>query len=145
MPPTVKLAEGLLYTWTVTLADGTVRTNLGESADSVCSGNFPSPIVSISRGPVFTTDGPPPTISSLTPNTAQLGTANFTLHVIGTGFKPGAVIVFNGIDEPTTLVSATEVTTGVNMAVWLAPAALPVKVRSLLGQESNVQTFTFTP
>jgi hypothetical protein len=42
-------------------------------------------------------------------------------------------------------VSTTEVTTGVNMAVWTGPSLpLPVLVRN--GDvESNARTFTFTP
>jgi len=144
MPPVVKVADNL-FTWSLTLADGSTRTVLGSSMQTVIGGNFPSPVVTATRGPAFSTDGPPPTISGLTPNTAQIGGANFTLHVTGTGFLPGAVIVFAGMDEPTTLVSPTEVTTLVNMAMWHGPDALPVYVRSLAGQQSNVLTFTFTP
>jgi hypothetical protein len=87
--------------------------------------------------------GPPPTVTSLVPATVALGAPNFTVHVHGTNFTPDAVIVFNGQDEPTTVVSPTEVTTGVNMAVWLAPATVPVSVRAG-GIESGAATFTFT-
>ena len=90
-------------------------------------------------------EAPAPTVTALTPNTVAIGQPSFTLHVIGTGFVPGAVIVFNGYDEPTTRVSATEVTTGVNMDVWTAPSApLPVLVRNPNGQASAPLTFTFT-
>jgi len=133
-----------LYTWTITLADGSTRTVLASSMQSAIGGIFPSPVTNAVRGPAFNTDGPPPTVAALAPATAVIGGANFTLHVTGTGFKPGAVIVFAGVDEPTTFVSATEVTTLVNMAVWHGPDALPVSVRSLAGQESNALTFTFT-
>jgi hypothetical protein len=55
------------------------------------------------------------------------------------------VIVFNGFDEPTTVVSPTEVTTGVNMAVWTGPSLpLPVGVRNGDGQVSDSLFFTFT-
>ena len=53
------------------------------------------------------------------------------------------MIVWNGFDEPTTVVSDTEVTTGVNMAVWHAPVAVPVQVRAG-GNLSNSKIFTFT-
>jgi hypothetical protein len=86
----------------------------------------------------------PPTVTSLVPNTAQVGDPSFTLRVIGTGFTADSVIVFNGLDEPTTLVSETEVTTGVNMTVWTAPSApLPVAVRTG-AIVSNEVPFTFT-
>ena len=144
MPPTVKIADNL-YTWTLTFADGSTRAVLGSSMQTVIGGVFPSPVVTATRGPAFTTDGPPPTISSLNPATAKLGDPNFTLHVIGTNFRAGAVINFAGMDEPTTLVSPTEVTTLMNMAVWLGPdPAVPVKVRSAVGVESNVMPFSFT-
>ena len=53
------------------------------------------------------------------------------------------VIVWNGFDEPTTVVSDTEVSTGVNMAVWFAPVAVPVQVRAG-GNLSNSLIFRFT-
>lgn len=85
-----------------------------------------------------------PTVASLSPNTAVLGTPSFTLHVFGTGFDTGSIIVFNGFDEPTTFISPTEITTGVNMDVWQAAATLPVGVRSSVGLMSNTQMFSFT-
>jgi hypothetical protein len=86
----------------------------------------------------------PAVLTALDPPTAAIGVPSFTLHVYGTGFLTGAVIVFNGYDEPTTIVSATELTTGVNMAVWAAPSLpLPVTVRQGV-LVSNALDFTFT-
>jgi len=87
--------------------------------------------------------GAAPVLSSLNPGTAVLGSANFTLSCIGEGFTPDAVIVFNGFDEPTTVVSETEVTTGVDMSVWAAPATLPVLVRTAAGVSAPLM-FEFT-
>jgi hypothetical protein len=86
----------------------------------------------------------PPVVTALEPAAAELGAPSFTLHVLGTGFDAASVIVFAGHDEPTTLVDDTVVTTGVDMAVWLGPDALPVLVRNGDGTESNALTFTFT-
>ena len=84
-----------------------------------------------------------PVITSLTPATAAIGDAAFTLSVIGTGFTPTSVISFNGLDEPTTFVSPTEVSTGVDMSVWLAEAVVPVTVTN--GDVvSDPMDFTFT-
>jgi hypothetical protein len=83
-------------------------------------------------------------LTGLTPASVALGAANFTLHVHGTGFGAGAVIVFAGQDEPTTVVSDTEVTTGVDMAVWLGPDSVAVAVRQPDGAVSNALPFTFT-
>lgn len=84
-----------------------------------------------------------PTVTSLTPNSAEIGDPSFTLHVHGTNFKNTDKIVFAGVEEPTTFVSATELTTGVNMSVWAGPDALPVLVESADGVLSEPMTFTF--
>jgi len=86
----------------------------------------------------------PPVVSSLTPNSAEIGDPSFVLHVHGTGFKSDSIIVFAGQEEPTTFVSATEITTGVNMSVWVGPDALPVHVLNPDGIQSDPMTFTFT-
>jgi len=85
-----------------------------------------------------------PTVTSLVPNTAEIGDPAFTLHVHGTGFKAGDVIVFAGVDEPTTVVSATELTTGVNMPLWVGPDSVPVLVKSSNGVLSAPMNFVFT-
>jgi len=71
-----------------------------------------------------------PVVSSLNPATAVIGDPSFDIHVIGTGFDATSVITFNGLDEPTLLVSETELSTGVNMSLWVAPATVPVAVRN---------------
>jgi hypothetical protein len=87
----------------------------------------------------------PPRVLALVPASAAIGDPDFTLRVLGSNFKADSVIVFAGNDEPTTLVSPNEVTTGVNMAVWLgADPAIPVKVRGGDGTLSNVVPFAFT-
>ena len=145
MPPTVSIADNL-FTWALTFADGSTRTVVGSNMQSVIGGVFDSAVVSVVRGAAFSADGgPAPVLSSLNPTTAVLGSANFTLHVIGTGFRPGVIISFAGQDEPTTYVSPTEVTTGVNMSMWHGPdPAIPVRVRTLGGQVSNTLNFSFT-
>ena len=46
-----------------------------------------------------------PELTSLTPNSAELGDPSFTLHVHGKNFGQGSVIIFAGVEEPTTVVS----------------------------------------
>jgi len=84
----------------------------------------------------------PPTITTLVPATAALGDPDVTLQVIGTGFGADSVIVWNGTDAPTTVVSATEVTTVLPMATATA-GAFPVQVRTG-GNLSTPATFTIT-
>jgi hypothetical protein len=85
-----------------------------------------------------------PTVTMLTPNSAEVGDPSFLLHVHGTNFTSGSIIVFNGGEEPTTFVSATEVTTQVDMTTVLLPAVVPVAVISTDGVQSDSMNFTFT-
>lgn len=92
---------------------------------------------------------PPPTqaqapaITSLSPNTAVVGGPDLTMTVVGSGFTSGSVIVWNGSDEPTTVVSATQVSTGVKPSTASGPWAIPVAVRN--GDKmSNSLSFQFT-
>lgn len=71
-----------------------------------------------------------PTATALVPTSATIGDPSFTVHVQGTGFTPSSVILWNGLEEPTTVVSPTELTTGVNMPLWTAPAVVPVTVQT---------------
>lgn len=85
----------------------------------------------------------PPVVTSLNPSSAVIGSPAFDIHVMGTGFTPASVIMFNGLEEPTVFVSETELTTGVNMPLWLAPADVPVAVLNG-GVMSDPMTFSFT-
>ena len=83
-------------------------------------------------------------LTALLPAFATIGDPHFALRVIGSGFTPTSIIVFAGQDEPVTYLSPGEMTTGVNMNLWLGPdPAIPVKVRNADGQESNELTFEF--
>jgi hypothetical protein len=90
---------------------------------------------------------PPPatTLTALLPATAAIGDPSFTLRVIGSGFDETSVIVFAGQDEPTTYTGSTELTTGVDMRVWVGPdPAVPVLVRTGT-EETATLTFAFAP
>lgn len=85
---------------------------------------------------------PPPVLTSLSPDTAVSGDPDFTLSCVGTGFDSNTTITFGTNDEPTTLVSDTEVTTIVKPSLF-APAVVPVSVHN--GQVvSESVNFTFT-
>jgi hypothetical protein len=86
----------------------------------------------------------PPVVTSLSPNNAVIGSPAFDIHVIGSGFDEYSRILFNGLEEPTTMVSDTELTTGINMPLWTAPAVVPVSVRNSNGIVSQSQNFEFT-
>ena len=85
-----------------------------------------------------------PVVGLLNPSSATIGDASFTLRVVGTGFDAQSQIIWNGSPEPTTYVSATELTTLVNMETATTPAAIPVSVYSGMSVMSNVLTFTLS-
>jgi hypothetical protein len=97
----------------------------------------------IARDPLDALDAPP-TIHALDPASAVLGAPSFTLRVLGSGFRTGDVIVWNGSHEPTTFVSNTELTTGVNMETAQVAIAIPVSIFRAGGQSSNEVTFLLT-
>jgi hypothetical protein len=69
-----------------------------------------------------------PTVTAINPATAVVGGANFTLVVTGTGFDANSDISVGGANVPTTFVSATELSTPIDMTQWLAAISVPVAV-----------------
>jgi hypothetical protein len=120
--------------------------NIKEVLDICCSDSLFADKAYRAIGHILT-NGPVvvPSINSLSPGSATIGDPSFTLHVMGKGFKEGSVIVFAGMLEPTTRVSDTELTTGVDMSVWLGPDSIPVMVQSSDGVLSDPVMFVFSP
>jgi hypothetical protein len=92
---------------------------------------------------------PKTALSALLPPSAAIGDPTFAIRVIGTGFDASSVINFASQDEPTTFVSETELTTIVDMTLWLgADPAIPVLVRTLVEgvpEETDTLLFVFDP
>jgi hypothetical protein len=72
----------------------------------------------------------PPTLTSLAPATGVHGGATLTMHANGSGFVPGAVILWNGVPVATTFVSATDLSTPVVLTNYAAAASISVSVRN---------------
>jgi hypothetical protein len=86
-----------------------------------------------------------PTVTSLSPNTAPANDpTDITMTVNGTGFVDGSTIYFNDLEEPTTFISETAVSTGVKPSLFEVPDTCPVDVRNPDGQRSGSMDFTFT-
>lgn len=92
---------------------------------------------------IVDSSAPAPTLTSLSPNTAELGSAVALVTLTGTGFTRNSVIVWNGGDEPTDYVSPTQVTTYVRPSTASTPGGYPVLVRDG-PRRTAPQTFTFT-
>jgi hypothetical protein len=96
-------------------------------------------ILSADAAVVFEAGGPP-TLASLTPNTAVVGGPDVTMTVAGTGFTAATQVVWNGTPETTVYVSATEITTVVKPSTASGPGVIPVGVTGA----PDTLDFTFT-
>ena len=131
--PAVELTEEQKqYMWEI--------IQIGASDSRFAQKTYNSIIVILTAG-----SQPLPEVTSLSPNTAALGSESFTLTVSGKNFDPEAKIVWNGAVEPTVFVSDSQLTTGVNMGTAEAAVSIPVQVQNENGSLSNTQLFELTP
>ncbi len=100
-----------------TYVNGGQLTATITSADIAAAGSAtvtvynPAPGGGSSGGSNFTIGGAPnpaPGISSLSPSSANAGSAGFTLTVYGTSFVSGATVLWNGANRSTTFISSTQ-------------------------------------
>jgi hypothetical protein len=137
---TTTIVPGLKL-YQVEFEDGSTRDVLALSLASAVADIQPMNVVSAVRlgdQPDITA----PELLSLTPPSAKLGDPSFTLHVLGNGFRPIDVILWNGGAEPTTYVNNGELTTEINMATAQVAMAIPVQVETYGGLLS-VNTLMF--
>jgi sugar lactone lactonase YvrE len=86
----------------------------------------------------------PPTIASLTPNNASVGSGDTVVTITGTGFVTGAAVTVNGTSQAATFVTATELTTTITAANLANAGTLTLTVVNLDGTASNTAAFTVT-
>lgn len=70
----------------------------------------PGPGGGTSAAAVFTIENPVPAITALSPASRPIGSPAVDLQVAGTGFVPGSVVRWNGVDRPTGYVSPSQLT-----------------------------------
>jgi hypothetical protein len=95
----------------------------------------------------FTIDNAVPTISSISPSTATIGGAGFTLTVNGTNFISGTTVQWNGSSRTTTFVNATKVTAAILAGDISRAGTANVTASNPApgGGTSNAATFTIYP
>ncbi|MGO8991791.1 MAG: hypothetical protein ACLQVI_00575, partial [Polyangiaceae bacterium] len=71
---------------------------------------------------------PPPSITSLAPTSATLGSPATPLTVVGSSFVSGTTIAFNGATLPTTVTSATTATATIPASALASSGLFPVTV-----------------
>jgi hypothetical protein len=86
-----------------------------------------------------------PTLSSLSPSSAQAGSSDLTLTVNGSNFVPHSFVQWNGTNLATTFVSSTQLTAIVPASLLAQPGTAAVTVLAPSGGSSQPLTFTITP
>jgi hypothetical protein len=89
---------------------------------------------------------PPPTLTSLSPNTAVAGGPAFTLTANGTNFRADSVVRWNGSDRATTFVSSTQLRAAIPASdiATAGTATITVFNPGAGGGTSNALVFTIT-
>jgi hypothetical protein len=90
----------------------------------------PTPGGGTSTAISFAIENPRPTLSSLTPTDARVGSISFSLNVTGTGFVEGAIVTWDGADRSTDYVSATQVIAVISGMDLTTPRTVSVRVRN---------------
>jgi hypothetical protein len=95
---------------------------------------------------VDATSNPAPAITSLSPLSATVGGAAFTLTVTGTGFVASSVVQWNGTARPTTFVSSTQLQAAIGALDLATTGSAAIRVLSPApgGGLSNTVSFTIT-
>jgi uncharacterized protein (TIGR03437 family) len=104
-----------------------------------------SPGGAVSNLLTFTIEPLHPAISALSPASATLGAAAFTLTATGTDFAINCVLRWNGLPLSTTFVSPTQVTAAVPANLVAAAGSAIVSLVNPSGSLSNTVVFSITP
>jgi len=104
----------------------------------------PSPGGGASNSVNFTVNNPTPTITTLSPSSAEAGAAAQTLTINGTNFVSNSTVTYNGVAHTATLVSSSQLTIQLSAADQATAGTFAVVVTnpSPGGGASNTQTFT---
>jgi hypothetical protein len=135
---------------TTTFVSGTTLTALIPQSDLITPGVDsivvvnPAAPVAVESNAVTLTVSKALVITSLSPNSASLGAAGFTLTVIGAGFNAQSTVIWNGTNLVTTLISPTQLTAAVPAALLTTVGSPPVSVSNGLAILSNAVAFQVT-
>jgi hypothetical protein len=95
---------------------------------------------------IGTASNPVPVLSGLSPSAVPAGSPAFTLTVTGSGFVSTSVVLWNGGDRPTTVVSSTRLQAAISASDVAVPGTASVTVFTPApgGGASLARTFTAT-
>jgi hypothetical protein len=111
--------------------------------DHAFTGGFAEIVSYVPPRPNDPLPGEEPSLNSINPSSARIGSADITMNVNGNKFTPTSVIYFNGGPELTTFNSPSQVSTVVKPSLAIIPISVPVWVQQ--GEyQTDAKTFTFT-
>jgi uncharacterized repeat protein (TIGR03803 family) len=139
--------------WTLTTGleaqAGVDVTILGKSLLSYESQTFNifSLPVAQANPPAFSLGAVSPTLASLSPASATVGSPGFNLIVVGSGFVPDSIVYVNGVPLATTYVNTTELTAVLPATEMLNAGVLSITVSNpdTSGAASQALNFTVAP
>jgi hypothetical protein len=119
-------------------------------ADQAAAGNFPVVVTNPTPGGGpsnavnFTLNAPVPTITTLSPSSANAGASAQTLTINGTNFIANSTVTYNAVAHTATFVSATQLTIPLTAADQATAGTFPVVVTNPApgGGASNSVNFT---
>ncbi len=115
------------------------------ASDVASAGTITVKVVNPDKGASATTNfvvNVAPTITSLSPNNVNAGSADFPLTVNGSNFASGATVQWNGNSRTTTYVTSSKVTAAILASDVASPGTAAVTVLNLDGGISPPATFT---
>ena len=118
---------------------GTLIATAGTANVTVATGTTTSNAVPFTIGAANT-----PVLSSLSPNSATVGGAQFTLTANGSNFANGATVVWNGGLLSTTFVGATQLTAIVPSSLIAATGSATITVNNPSGTLTTSNPLTFS-
>ncbi len=126
--------------------NGDVYVSLYTEIGLVSSGQYNTVATgfSLAEGIIYVPPILVPTITTISPSSAFVSGPTFTLTVTGTNFVPGAVVLWNNSDRPTTYVSPTELRATISASdiATLGTAIITVVNPTPERSQSNPMTFS---
>jgi hypothetical protein len=121
-------------TFQLTVADQAVAANLNVTVVTPAPGGGTSPAATLALS------APAPTVSAIAPATLTAGAASTSLTVTGTGFTGSTSVQVGSTTDPTTFVSATQLTVAVPASQLAQGAFLPI-----IALNGNLSSASGTP
>jgi len=135
---------------TTTYLSSTMLTAIIPASKLTAPGDFdvtvnnPTPGGGTSTSFTFSVLSPVPTLTSISPNQATVGSAAITMTVNGTNFVKGAVVSFGGSALVTTFVSSTQLTATIPSSLMTSAGTFYVVVTNPAPGGGDTSPLTFT-